>query len=192
MTNNKKRLCKICAGTGIISCSIDSTNKRKPNFCNCQTGKYIEDIFRYQSEVYEGDIKSLQVELSHANAKIERLLDDCVKFENLKGQTIIKIDGAAKGSNEIIFTTAIGERFKMYHEQECCETVSVEDICGEIETLINSPILIAKEKKVSEELEYVSTTATFYELATIKGSVTIRWYGESNGYYSETVDFVQM
>ena len=100
------------------------------------------------------------------------------------------------GEEEIIFTCNDGSKFKMYHSQDCCESVTVEDVIGDAQDLIGYPLLMAEEVTSDKNPEGIakeyqeSFTWTFYKFATIKGYVTIRWYGESNGYYSESVDFV--
>lgn len=117
-----------------------------------------------------------------------------VAFETLLGKTLTSITGEV-GDDEIRFTTTEGETFMLYHSQDCCESVSVESIVGDLQDLIGSPILRAEEAVGERPAdvpvpEYVdSETWTFYKLATIKGYVDIRWHGESNGYYSEGVDF---
>lgn len=107
----------------------------------------------------------------------------------LTGKTLISIDGGV-GDDEMIFRTTDGETYMMYHKQDCCENVSVEDITGELEDLIGSKICMAEES-TSDDFEkgHTSATWTFYKLATIKGYVDIRWCGSSNGYYSEDVYF---
>lgn len=119
-----------------------------------------------------------------------------MNFNILKGLTITSIDGLEDDSAEVIFTTSEGRRFEMSHSQECCERVSIEDVCGDVNDLLNSPILLAEEETsnydpvdINKEYHDDLYCWTFYKLSTFKGDVTIRWYGESNGYYSVGVDF---
>lgn len=86
---------------------------------------------------------------------------------------------------EIIFRFEDGYIAKFYHEQDCCESVWVEDVNGDWEDLVGVPLLVADERT-----EYDSGTYTFYTFRSIKGSVDVRWCGESNGYYSESVDLI--
>lgn len=81
-------------------------------------------------------------------------------------------------------------RYILYHDQDCCESVTVEEIIGDLEDLENLPLLIAREDTNADGPETChgeSYTYTFYNFATYKGYVTIRFLGESNGYYSEEV-----
>ncbi len=114
-----------------------------------------------------------------------------MEVSELIGKTIVEIQN---NGDELIFTTNNGEVYRMWHSQDCCENVSIEDIEGDLNYLLNTPIFKASEETnrdnpKNEEYPSESFTWTFYKFATIKGYVTIRWYGESNGYYSESVDF---
>lgn len=115
------------------------------------------------------------------------------RFENLLGKTLSNVEN--HDNTEIVFTLDNGEKYRLYHSQDCCESVTVEDVAGSLEDLIGSPITMAEEATSRQNPEGVkpayqdSFTWTFYKLATVKGYVTIRWYGESNGYYSESVDW---
>lgn len=124
------------------------------------------------------------------------------QFEDLVGQVLTNIE--IKNNEELIFTLDSGEKYKLFHIQECCERVEIEDIVGDLTDLIGVPILMAEKvtsntdpddiKKNSQYGSnpwdaFYSFTWSFYKLATIKGYVTVRWYGVSSGYYSESVDW---
>lgn len=116
------------------------------------------------------------------------------QFSDLIGKTISKIE-ASEGDEIVNIWTTDGLCYEMSHSQDCCERVDVQDICGSLEDLVGSPIVRAEERTSTDEPYPTgddSNTWTFYELATNKGSVTIRWLGSSNGYYSESVDFYQV
>lgn len=118
---------------------------------------------------------------------------ESAEFKDLLGKTLVSVIN--KDNEELIFTTNEGSQYTQYHSQDCCESVNIDDIVGDLEDLIGLPILQADEAsqegmpKNNDGYEDESSTWTFYILATNKGSVTIKWYGSSNGYYSESVDF---
>lgn len=111
------------------------------------------------------------------------------QFSDLKGHTLQSVESSI---DEIVFTLQNGDKYRLYHSQDCCESVTIEDINGDLQDLVGSPIMRAEESTNNDnpkERPDDSWTWTFYRLATMKGWVVIRWYGESNGYYSESVDW---
>lgn len=130
-------------------------------------------------------------------------------IEQLIGETLTVVK--VLNDDEIAFTTSSGKKFRMWHQQDCCESVLLEDVVGDWQDLIGSPILVAEEASSSDPAfnnewwtmhclkdetgpyDYgESNTWTFYKLATVKGSVDLRWHGTSNGYYSEEVSFAEI
>jgi len=121
------------------------------------------------------------------------------QLKSLVGKTLTKIDVSAD-KEEILFICNTGARYLMHHEQSCCETVSIEEIIGDLLDLLNTPIIEASERinidsnpkgvRIPEYQE--SFTWSFYIISTIKGTVTLRWYGSSNGYYSESVSIKRL
>ncbi len=118
------------------------------------------------------------------------MMDTARGLALMKGKTFVKVEGSV-GSGEMLFVTAEGERFLFGHYQDCCESVDINDIVGDLQDLVGEPLLIAEEVSGAtepDEEHYESYTYTFYKFATRKGYVDVRWLGESNGYYSESVD----
>ncbi len=114
-------------------------------------------------------------------------------INDLVGLTLVEV--TKTDCDRISFISEEGRQFLMYHSQNCCESVYIEDVAGDLQDLVGSPIVMAEaidyEPPARSPDDYVpeSETWTFYKLATVKGYVTVRWYGTSNGYYSESCSF---
>lgn len=122
---------------------------------------------------------------------------DNYDVSGLIGRTVTAITygsaALATGAASATFTLDDGSHLRMWHDQDCCEDVSLADIVGDLQDIIGSPLIMAEESSSAErpedasapEFEPESQTWTFYKFATVKGYVTLRWLGTSNGYYSE-------
>ena len=116
------------------------------------------------------------------------------KFEDLTGKTLVKV---TKSEDNMTFECSDGTKYNMYHGQDCCERVYIEDITDGWEAMLTEAKVISAYESSNRNLTppagrgYESYTWTFYRIITDKGCVVIRWFGESNGYYSEGVSFYE-
>lgn len=110
-------------------------------------------------------------------------------FKMIKGQVIDSVQGLEKQSEMLVINFKSGDSIKMYHDQDCCEDVWLEDFESP-KNLIGATIVDLVIDENQEDSEWGSRTWTFYKLMTTKGELFLRWCGESNGYYSEDVDII--
>jgi hypothetical protein len=116
-----------------------------------------------------------------------------VGIESLVGETLTYID-IDDDEGKIMLTTESGRQFMIHHYQDCCEVVRMESTEGDWDALIGKVIEIAThEEEEGPERQYsdhvTETTLTF----KVDGATIIsRWIGESNGYYSESVDIEEL
>lgn len=108
------------------------------------------------------------------------------KMEGVINRVFKKIE-VSENKREIVFTRDDDATFKMYNIQDGYEDVYIEEIIGDLNDLIGYKILqyeeVIKEYDTENMVQW-----TFYKFATIKGYVTLRWYGFA-GYYSVNVTF---
>lgn len=110
----------------------------------------------------------------------------------LVGKTLTRCERMDINGNDALVFVADDEAWALVHSQDCCEFVRIEDIWGDLSDLVGAPLVLAEEVSnyggpALDDRE--SYTWTFYRFATANGDVSVRFLGESNGYYSESVGF---
>ena len=111
-------------------------------------------------------------------------------FSDLIGKVIYRIE--YREEDEELWIHCMDEsRYVMGHDQDCCETVTLENPAQDLSSIVGSPVLVAEAREVTLEYEeYRSLNElTFYHLSTRKASIVLRWYGESDGAYAVGVGF---
>lgn len=115
-------------------------------------------------------------------------------IEKMRGQTPNAIDGMREGSQEVVIKTIEGGKLGLSDPGDY-STVQIVQVDGDPIDLLGLPLVMCEEVNNDEtrdlrgneesDFESWSFTWTFLKFATTAGYVTLRWLGESNGYYAE-------
>ena len=110
-------------------------------------------------------------------------------MERLIGQVFTNVvRGEYDGNDAILFD----DKYAVAHCQDCCESVWLEDVEGDLSDLEGSPIVTSEISWLDNPAASESGTWTFVRLSTEKGWVVLRFCGESNGYYSESAGLIEL
>ena len=129
-----------------------------------------------------------------------RFWDKTAPINTLIGLTIVETNLESKYADTIddklVLKTLCNRTFEMYHEQDCCESVSLIDVAGDFSDILGQVVTDARMDfshgdEGPDDSHDESTTWTYVKIVTQKGEVSLRWFGSSNGYYSETPDFYE-
>ena len=116
-----------------------------------------------------------------------------MNFFELRGQTLTKLD---IDIDDVRIET-LSAKYLLTHQQDCCESVTVVKVEGDPVSILNSPIILAEEDSDEipnwEHYYDSSHTWTSFRLVAENGKEVKFWFlGQSNGYYSESVDFCKI
>ena len=151
-------------------------------------------------------IEMLDVKDGYHAVRVSSRWENC--FDKVKEHLktgIKRVYGLHEETEDIAFHCKDDYIVVMYHEQDCCEQVyldSCDSVTNGVDIYTDCDWCEIEEvssegcgsktygaRSNGEPWEDDSFTWTFYKLKTNKGYDNMRWYGCSNGYYSESVDF---
>jgi hypothetical protein len=116
------------------------------------------------------------------------------KLDELNGLLVKHIDC---DDEQLIIEVEDGRRFSFCHEQDCCESVSVYSVDGNLKELQGKKLVRIDCDNVDPD-DYVlgehvdSYTFTNVRFITDEQTSLVRWFGESNGYYGEGISFSEL
>lgn len=152
-------------------------------------------------------------DLPESQVPISRMLGEMLLFiERTEGAPSVVIEdvnesayGRTLSTDPLLKIVTNKATYIFYHEQDCCESVYLEDIAGIPTAMRGERILLAEDVSSADHpLSDATTTPTdpdpngdvedwtFYKLATLSGYATLRFIGSSNGYYSTSVSIARI
>lgn len=124
------------------------------------------------------------------HATVKNIIKDGENGEFVQSQYPNQIKAVAV-HDEVLYLCTRQAIFAIRHKQDCCEDVwfvdgeeDISDMVGDY--LVKIRIDVSPQDRDPDRVDECSTW-TFVTIQTLKNSYSFRWRGESNGYYSETV-----